>query len=473
MNEHYDYDVIIIGAGIGGLVCGCYLGKAGLKTLIVEKNLKAGGYCTSFNRNGYQFDACVHSLGSMGENGNFRKIINELGIDVDIKRYLPSDIIITPDFKISFGDTLDKSIRNFQKCFAEERDNIEKFFNAVVEMDKSEYINLRNKTFSQVIDIYFKDAKLKSVLSFPILGNMGLPPSRVAAFSAFKLYKEFMLDGGYYPVNGMDYLVKSFLNKFLSYGGKIIASCEVKKIVLKNDLAKGVALADNSIITSRYLVSGCDFRHTIFNLIGKENMATHNLNIISELQNTLSSFIIYLGAKNEDSVLLNEGLSEGANVWVLPSYNIDKLYNNALDRQISNVSEFMLHVFPKRKTMSVFVNCDSKNRKFWETHKIKFAEEMLKKVTAQFPKINSSFKLIESSSPYTLYEHTLNYKGASYGWDAIPEQLGISLRSLLPVKNMNIVGHWTTLAAGVNGVAYIGSKVADEVIYQFNHKSKK
>ena len=40
------YDVIIIGAGIGGLVCGCYLAKAGMKVLIVEKNAKPGGYCT-------------------------------------------------------------------------------------------------------------------------------------------------------------------------------------------------------------------------------------------------------------------------------------------------------------------------------------------------------------------------------------------------------------------------------------------
>ena len=40
------YDVIIIGAGIGGLVCGCYLAKAGLKVLIVEQHNKAGGYCT-------------------------------------------------------------------------------------------------------------------------------------------------------------------------------------------------------------------------------------------------------------------------------------------------------------------------------------------------------------------------------------------------------------------------------------------
>ena len=51
------YDAIIIGAGISGLVCGCYLAKAGMKVLIAEQHDKPGGYCTSFKREGFTFDA--------------------------------------------------------------------------------------------------------------------------------------------------------------------------------------------------------------------------------------------------------------------------------------------------------------------------------------------------------------------------------------------------------------------------------
>ncbi len=69
MSQNYDYDAIIIGAGIGGLVCGCYLAKAGMKVLIVEKNAQPGGYCTSFTRGGFTFDSCVHSLGSLRPEG--------------------------------------------------------------------------------------------------------------------------------------------------------------------------------------------------------------------------------------------------------------------------------------------------------------------------------------------------------------------------------------------------------------------
>ncbi|NOY64254.1 MAG: NAD(P)-binding protein, partial [Nitrospirae bacterium] len=59
-----EYDAIIIGAGIGGLVCGCYLAKAGMKVLICEQHHKPGGYCTSFKRKGFTFDAAAHCFGS-------------------------------------------------------------------------------------------------------------------------------------------------------------------------------------------------------------------------------------------------------------------------------------------------------------------------------------------------------------------------------------------------------------------------
>ncbi|NTV53846.1 MAG: NAD(P)-binding protein, partial [Syntrophaceae bacterium] len=75
------YDAIIIGAGIGGLVCGCYLAKAGMKVLIAEQHNRPGGYCTSFKRLGFTFDAGPHCFGSYRKEGITRKILEELEID--------------------------------------------------------------------------------------------------------------------------------------------------------------------------------------------------------------------------------------------------------------------------------------------------------------------------------------------------------------------------------------------------------
>jgi phytoene dehydrogenase-like protein len=127
MSNQYDYDAIIIGAGISGLVCGCYLAKAGMKVLIVEKNAKPGGYCTSFTRKGFTFDACAHSLGSLREGGNIASILEELGLDkkINIIRYDPSDIIIDANYRVSFWNDLKKTIYEFQKNFHQEAKKIE------------------------------------------------------------------------------------------------------------------------------------------------------------------------------------------------------------------------------------------------------------------------------------------------------------------------------------------------------------
>ena len=90
------YDVIVIGAGIGGLVCGCFLAKAGLKVLIAEQHHQPGGYCTSFRRRGFVFDAAAHSFGSCRENGNMRMILEALDLwkRIRVTRTVPSDIML-------------------------------------------------------------------------------------------------------------------------------------------------------------------------------------------------------------------------------------------------------------------------------------------------------------------------------------------------------------------------------------------
>src|SRR5437763_3791119 len=56
------YDAIIIGAGVGGLICANLLTRAGLKVLLIEQHYMVGGYCSTFRRAGYTFDAATISI---------------------------------------------------------------------------------------------------------------------------------------------------------------------------------------------------------------------------------------------------------------------------------------------------------------------------------------------------------------------------------------------------------------------------
>ena len=49
------YDVVIIGAGIGGLACGALLAREGMKVLIAERHARVGGFVADYERKGYRF----------------------------------------------------------------------------------------------------------------------------------------------------------------------------------------------------------------------------------------------------------------------------------------------------------------------------------------------------------------------------------------------------------------------------------
>ena len=86
LKENYDYDVIIIGAGNGGLSSALYLLKHGKKVLMLEKNNYPGGCATSFVKGRFEFEASLHEMcfvGSEEEPGPIRKLLNqEYNLDV-------------------------------------------------------------------------------------------------------------------------------------------------------------------------------------------------------------------------------------------------------------------------------------------------------------------------------------------------------------------------------------------------------
>ena len=79
------YDIIIVGSGLGGLVCGSILSKNGYKVLILEKNIQIGGCLQSFKRNKVKFETGMHYIGSMKEGQSLNSLFRYLSIAHDIK----------------------------------------------------------------------------------------------------------------------------------------------------------------------------------------------------------------------------------------------------------------------------------------------------------------------------------------------------------------------------------------------------
>jgi phytoene dehydrogenase-like protein len=72
--------VAIIGAGIAGLSTGCYLQMNGYAAHIYEAHTKPGGLCTSWEREGYTIDCCVHWLTGSRPGAGLYSLWQEIGL---------------------------------------------------------------------------------------------------------------------------------------------------------------------------------------------------------------------------------------------------------------------------------------------------------------------------------------------------------------------------------------------------------
>ena len=133
------------------------------------------------------------------------------------------------------------------------------------------FARMRSWTFKDLLDHYFQNEALKSMLAFPIFGNGALPPSRMSAFIGAKIFIEFLLDGGYYPDGGMHVMSNALAERFQEYGGELLLSSPVQKIIVRNGNVSGVVI-NNTLIASRHVISNCDARQTFLKLVGKKHL---------------------------------------------------------------------------------------------------------------------------------------------------------------------------------------------------------
>jgi len=457
------YDAVIIGAGVSGLVCGCYLAKAGMKVLIVEQHFKPGGYCTSFKRKGFTFDAAAHSFGSFREGGNMNRVFRELDLDkrLKIKRYDPSDVIITPDYKISFWNDLNRTIKELQGAFPHETE-IRDFFDFMSSPKPAEIAALRNKTFKDLLDKYFTDDRVKTILSIALLINGGLPPSLLTAFTGSQIFSEFLLDGGYYPDGGMQALPDALADRFKELGGTLLLSCRVKKIKIKDESVAGVVLEMGDFIRSKYVISNCDARQTFLKLLGRRVISEDLLQKLDTMVPSLSMFVLYLGISKDMASLPQPGCT----AWFLSHYAIEDMYLSSKKRNAGNLQEFLLRVSPDGESVLAMVLAPFRNTKYWINNKHKLLEAFIKKIEEHTtPDLSKYIVYKDAATPSTLYRYTLNYKGACYGWESIRSQFADPDFIKPPIcQNLYLTGHWTTRGLGVAGVTYIGYNTASLII---------
>lgn len=461
-----EYDSIIIGSGVGGLVCGAFLAKSGKKVLILEQHNMPGGYCTSFKRKGFIFDSAVHHIGGCGKWSVVGRCFSELGIELDFHRLDPMDNLIFPSESIAIPADIDEYKANLQEKFPDEAENIAKFFKELIKLYRSIINNkedspLINKykdlTYAETLDTFFSTQKLKTILSAQ-WGYIGTLPDEVSTIGMCQMLINYLKDGAYFPSGGTQEFTNAILKRFIDLGGEIMLSSKVEKILTSDDKATGVVLEDGIEILADIVVSNIDAKQTFQNLLNSKLNGDFAAKL-NNMKESISFFLLYLGVNADvDLSKLKRGFY----------YPTDGPFTKDNWKYISVPTEVDHTLAPENKQIIftlVALNKDYDEVQDWKDLKSKLTEETIDYLEGFIPELRNHIEVIDSATPKTLKRYTLNSKGAAYGWAVTNDQIGNNrLQHTTPVKGLYLAGHWTSPGPGISSVVSSGWKTANVIL---------
>jgi len=459
--------IIIIGAGMGGLSAGIYGQMNGCQTQIFEMHAKPGGQCTSWKRKGYTFDPCIHHFFGCKPGSRVYQMWHELGaLPRELVTLEACTAVVSPDGKMlidyydlkKLEDTLlklspadSKMIEQYIgaiKAFSNERitDAMDSgsFWKMVpvlpLMLSVRKFVKMNMRTYAEQFSYPF----LRKAFALLIYANPDGP-------LAFHLARHAGGLGGdiQWPVGGAGEFAKSIETRYLALGGKVHYRSRVEKILVENDSAVGISLADGSQHKADIIISNADGRRTILNMLdGKYVNETVRGYCAPNSNETPFAVDVFLG--------INRDLSgEPSSLVILldPPVTIANHTYEDVEAQLYGFDKTMA---PAGKgTIKVELSASyaywkqlyNDDREKYKQEKQKVAEQVVDILESHFRGIRDQVEVIDVCTLMT-WER---YMGGSQGWFNLPNRkLDFTMREDLSDKK------FTTTLPGLSGFYFVG-----------------
>ncbi len=481
------YDAVVIGAGVGGLICANLLARAGLSFLIVEQHFMVGGYCSTFRRKGYTFDAATHFYPLLGNPATITGgLLSELDITTDWVRMDPVDCFHFPDgSRFSVPADFDSYLHKLKIEFPDEAENLDRFFGVVRKayliglmryfrnVETERIAPYKDLTIRDVLNRHFRSEKLRLLLTGDI-GHWGSPPSQTSFVFDSMLRLSYFL-GNYYPRGGSQVFVDELAQRFEEAGGHILMSSMVRRILVRNHTAWGIEVETGQgrsrnarQISAGVVVSNADLHHTLEHLIGPELLDPDYLAGIGRLRPTHPCFLIHFGLKD---IALEELRKIEGYHW--SSWNAEDVATAAFKVFLPTAYDSALapaggQIVIIQKLTDIVYDAITD----WPAHKKAVEDYILRSLEQCLPGFSRHIVVQLSASAQTSYRYTLNHRGAMLGWQMSPDQLGDSRPGVAgPLNNLYFTGHWTQPGGGITPVMVSAMQVAKLITGNVNDRS--
>jgi len=504
-----EFDVIVIGSGMGGMTTAAALSRVGRKVLLLEQAKTIGGLTHSFSRGGFTWDVGLHYCGTFGRDQRAGRILKWLSDGTIEFRSVGTvyDILHFPErFEIPVARPATAYKMELKERFPDNAGEIDAYFEALLAAEETMHSiaaerampgSFRNahhwwnkkrfqhwcgRTTSEVIADLVTDPKLAAVLSAQ-WGTYGGKPTE-ASFGVHALVIGHYLEGAYYPVGGAGAIAKGLVPVIEAAGGSTRAGTPVVEILVEDGKSVGVRTSSGDEFRAPVVVSDVGAGETVKRLLPSEIRQQDWASEIATFKPSICHFQIFLGFEGDIATL---GANR-ANHWYYYSWDTnDAIWSTAEDDAVP----MMFVSFPtlkdpahdpgpsNRHTGELLVWADwSSVDKYaaqrsdarasgWADFKQGIESRLMDCFAAKFPALAPLVVYRELGTPLATASFTGHEKGAIYGVETTPRRiLSTALSARTPVPGLFLTGQDVmtpgiagALAGGILGAAAIDPRV--------------
>jgi phytoene dehydrogenase-like protein len=444
--------------------------------LVVEQHYMVGGYCSTFKRKGFVFDAATHFYPLLGNPTTLTgKLLVDLGVNTSWIKMDPVDQFHFPDHtKFSVSADFETYLTQIKGQFPDEARAIDEFVGLVRRVylfgllqffrgqptdQLRPYLKL---VVQDVLDAHFHNPKLKLLLTADT-GHWGSPPKQTSFVFDSMLRLAYFL-GNYYPKGGSQAFADDLAARFEEVGGHILMSSLVTRIHVRNQEACGVEIESGTRtarkrlnVTAGVVISNCDLLQTIGKMIPADIVDPDYAASIQQLRPSLPCFVTHVGLQGTSTALLEE--VQGYH-W--SSWNPNDVATSAFKIFVPTLFDRDMappggHIIIVQKITDI----DYSSIKDWAAHKTSVENYITANLEHLIPGFSNQVVVKLSASALTSRRYTMNHRGAMLGWELAPDQLGTGRPDVTgPIKNLYFVGHWTQPGGGITPVMVSAMRVS-------------